>query len=184
MSLTIYASGAMLIARLGAGWLAVCLACALWLEYRVLKGSCVNCVYYGKRCAFGKGVICSWLLKKGSLRRFSGRKISWKDLLPDLAIAFVPLIVGITYLVIDFRWTTLGLVVILGLACSVGNSQPCQEAAGFSPRMNGTPEPLRSCRGGGQSGMLGSCGSTGQALIRSIGCRCTWSSCRNTVDAS
>jgi len=122
LSLTIYACGATLIARLGTGWLAAYLVWAVWMEYRVLRGSCVNCVYYGKRCAFGKGVVCKWLLGQGNPRMFSRRKITWKNLLPDMATALVPLIVGIAYLFIGFRWITLGAVVILVLASSVGNS--------------------------------------------------------------
>jgi hypothetical protein len=122
VSLAIYASGAALIARLGTGWLVAYLVWALWMEIRVLKGSCVNCAYYGKRCAFGKGVVCGEVFRRGSPDRFIRRKISWKDLLPDFAIALVPVIVGAIFLITGFDWMTLGLVVILLLAASVGNS--------------------------------------------------------------
>lgn len=122
VSLAIYASGAALISMLGTGWLVAYLVWALWMEYRVLKGSCVNCAYYGKRCAFGKGVVCGGVFRRGSPDRFIRRKISWKDLLPDFATALVPLVVGAVFLVIDFRWANLGFVAILVLATTVGNS--------------------------------------------------------------
>jgi hypothetical protein len=102
--------------------MAAYLAWVLWMEYRVLKGSCINCAYYGKRCAFGKGVVCGWLFKKGNPRRFSRRKMTWKDLLPDMAVAFVPVIAGAVSMAMDFHWKTLGLVAIILLASSMGNS--------------------------------------------------------------
>lgn len=122
VSLAIYASGAALMARPGTGWLLAYLALALWMEFRVLKGGCVNCAYYGERCAFGKGVVCRWFFKSGNPRKFSNRKISWKNLLPDIAIAVIPLVMGLVYLIIDFHWTNLGFIAILVLASSMGNS--------------------------------------------------------------
>ena len=122
VSLAIYVSGAALISRLGTGWLVAYLCWALRMEYRVLRGSCINCAYYGKRCAFGKGLVCGGLFRRGNPAWFGRRKISWKDLLPDFATALVPAVVGAVFLVTDFDWTTLGLVAILLLATSAGNS--------------------------------------------------------------
>lgn len=122
VSLAIYASGAAIIAKPGYGWLLLYLAVVLWLEYRLLKTHCVDCFYFGKRCAFGKGVASGWLFRRGNPRRFNSAKITWKDLLPDMAVALVPLVVGLALLVIDFNWTTLGLMGILVLAATAGNS--------------------------------------------------------------
>ncbi len=50
-TLFIYALGAALLWPLGPTWVVLYLAFCLWSEFRVLRGSCVNCAYYGKACA-------------------------------------------------------------------------------------------------------------------------------------
>ena len=122
VSWAVYVSGAAIISKLGYGWMAAYLAVVVGLEFRLLKSQCVDCFYFGKRCAFGKGLVSGWLFRRGNPRRFNAIKMIWKDLLPDLAVALVPLIVGLVFLVIDFRWMTLGLMGILVLASSAGNS--------------------------------------------------------------
>jgi hypothetical protein len=92
------------------------------LEIRVMKRSCVNCYYYGKYCAFGKGKISSLFFKKGTPKAFLKRKISWKDILPDFLVSIIPLIAGIVLLILNFNWLLLILIVLLAILTSAGNS--------------------------------------------------------------
>jgi hypothetical protein len=38
---------------------------ALGLEVRLLRTGCVDCAYYGKACAFGKGRLCAIAFEQG-----------------------------------------------------------------------------------------------------------------------
>ena len=75
----------------------------LILEIRLLKNSCIHCYYYGKRCAFGKGKVCSIFFKKGRPGKFIEKKISLKDLIPDFLVTIIPLIIGAYLLIEEFN---------------------------------------------------------------------------------
>jgi hypothetical protein len=90
------------------------------LEIRLLRKSCVNCYYYGKRCAFGKGKLCSLFFKKGNKEGFTG-DFTWKDLIPDMLVAIIPLLIGITRLIVGFNWLLLSLIILLFFLVSTGN---------------------------------------------------------------
>jgi len=47
--------------------------------------------------------------------------ITWKDLLPDMLVAIIPLIIGIVMLIINFNWILLFIVILLFLLVSKGN---------------------------------------------------------------
>jgi hypothetical protein len=121
VSIAIYLIGAYIIFQLGIIWLLIYLLYIFGLEIRLLKRSCVNCYYYGKFCAFGKGKISSWFFKKGSSHNFLKDKITWKDILPDFLVSIIPLIVGIILLILNFNWLILSLIVVLVVLTSVGN---------------------------------------------------------------
>jgi hypothetical protein len=121
VSITIYAIGAFIIFQLGLIWLLFYLICIFIFEIRLLKKSCVNCYYYGKFCAFGKGKISSLFFKKGNPDRFIKRNITWKNILPDFLISIIPIIVGIVLLIVNFNWLILLLIVILVILTSFGN---------------------------------------------------------------
>jgi hypothetical protein len=121
VSFGIYAIGAYIIYQAGAVWLAAYLLGVLVLEARLLKKSCVNCYYYGKMCAFGRGKICSLLFKKGEPDKFIKRQISFKDMLPEMLVSMVPLLVGVALLIMNFDFLMLGLVVLLIILSSAGN---------------------------------------------------------------
>jgi hypothetical protein len=121
VSFLIYLIGAVIISRIGPVWLGLYLAYIVWLELRVMRHSCVNCYYYGRYCAFGKGKISSWLFRKGDPRKFLKREITWKDILPDFLVSLVPLIAGIIILALNFSWLLLMLIVLLVVLTSVGN---------------------------------------------------------------
>jgi hypothetical protein len=122
VSLGIYAVGAFVILKLGIIWLAFYLLYIVFLEIRLLGKSCVNCSYYGKVCAFGKGKISSLFFKQGDPKLFCQRQITWKDIIPDFLASIIPLIAGIILLIISFDPMLLYLLIILVLLTSFGNS--------------------------------------------------------------
>lgn len=121
VSIAIYFIGALIIARIGLIWLGLYLLYIVWLEIRLMKGSCVNCYYYGKYCAFGKGKISSLFFKKGDHSKFIKDKITWKDMLPDFLVSLIPLLVGVALLILNFNWPLLILIVLLIFLTSFGN---------------------------------------------------------------
>ena len=121
VSIAIYAIGAFLIYQLGTVWLVLYVLYIAWLEIRVLRKSCVNCYYYGKVCAFGKGKLSCLFLKRGDPHHFSKEQITWKDILPDFMVSIVPIVVGVVFLIRDFNWLLLSLVLLLLLLTFIGN---------------------------------------------------------------
>jgi hypothetical protein len=121
VSLAIYGLGAYIIYQLGWIWMVVYLAYALIQEIRLLGGHCVHCYYYGKTCAFGKGRLSAVLFKRGDPERFSGKTITWRDMIPDLMVGLVPVVVGIVVLVRDFSWAVLAAVLGVLLLATEGN---------------------------------------------------------------
>jgi hypothetical protein len=76
VGLGIWALGAFILSGFGVIWSFPYLAYCIWLEFRLLKHSCTDCYYYGRVCAFGKGVLCALLFRKGDPRQFANRQIS------------------------------------------------------------------------------------------------------------
>lgn len=120
-SIAAYAIGAFVIHQLGTVWLLLYLLLIIALEIRLLRTGCVACHYYGRWCAFGKGKISALLFRKGDPRRFTDRKVTWKDLLPDLTVPLIPIIAGAVSLILDFRWPVLFAVMALTILATVGN---------------------------------------------------------------
>ncbi len=122
VSIAIYLVGAFIIYQLGRIWLVIYLLYILWIEIRILRRSCVNCYYYGKYCAFGKGKLGFLLFKKGDTKKFIQDKVNWKDILPDFMVSIIPMLVGIVILIIDFNWLLLTIIVTLILLTFIGNA--------------------------------------------------------------
>lgn len=120
VGLSIYAIGLYLMARMGTPWAVLYAAYCLWLEWRLLSGSCRTCYYYGKRCGFGKGTVCSWFFARGDGQPLSMKGISWLDIVPDFLVSLVPLGAGIALLVRKFEWSVLLPVVLLALLGTAG----------------------------------------------------------------
>ena len=121
VSIAIYLIGAFVISKIGIIWLSLYLFFIISFEFRLIKWHCINCSYYGKVCAFGKGKISSIFFKKGNLKNFCKKQITWKDIIPDFMISLIPAIVGIIILVKDFDLIFLSLVIILLLLAFAGN---------------------------------------------------------------
>jgi hypothetical protein len=122
VSIAIYFIGAFIIYRLGIIWLLLYLLYILLLEIRLMKKSCTNCYYYDKFCAFGRGKLCALFFKKGDSKKFSKRKITWKDILPNFLVSIIPAIMGIILLIIRFNLLILAGVILLIIFTSAGNS--------------------------------------------------------------
>ncbi len=113
LSLSIYALGSLILARMGSGYLLVYLLFLVYLETNLLRKSCVNCAYYGKACFSGRGWIAARLFKRGDPSRFASREITWLAILPDLLVTLSPLAVGLFLLIRGFAWTV--VVLMMGL---------------------------------------------------------------------
>jgi len=118
---TVYGTGAFVIYKIGWIWLILYVLYIVWLVIRLLRRSCVNCYYYGKVCAFGKGKLSSQFFKKGDANKFTQDKIRWKDIVPDIMVSLIPIVAGIILLVIDFNWLLLSMVLALLLLTFIGN---------------------------------------------------------------
>jgi len=121
-SMLIYLTGSLIIYPIGLVWMFLYLGYGLILEFRLLSKHCVNCYYYGRICAFGKGKISSLFFQKGESEKFTCKTFTWKDMIPDLLIFIIPAIVGITRLILGFNWVTLILILILILLNFSGNA--------------------------------------------------------------
>ena len=112
--------GSWIIYQFGIAWVVMYLIYVIFLEIRLYKSSCVNCYYYGKVCAFGKGKICSLLFKKGDPAAFVDTEISWRQLAPDMLVMLAPVMAGLLLLMNKFDWVTLGLIVTIAVVSLVG----------------------------------------------------------------
>jgi hypothetical protein len=121
VSISIYAIGGYIIYQLGFIWLVLYLLYVLLQEVRLLKGSCTNCYYYGKLCAFGQGRLSAVFFKKGNNPGRFTKEMTWKDLLPDLLVSLVPILVGTGILIMNFNFLILLLVILLVVLTSAGN---------------------------------------------------------------
>jgi len=122
LSISIYLIGAAILYQIGLIWPVLFVLFILLLEFRLVRGHCVDCYYYGKTCAFGKGRLSSLFFPKGIPEHFSQRLITKKDLLPDFLVFFIPLVVGSALLIRDFSWILLILVIALFILGFAGNA--------------------------------------------------------------
>lgn len=122
VAVSIYGIGAYLLWKLGLLLAILFLVYCLALEIRVLKISCVECYYYGKACAFGKGKVCAlFFRRRGGPEEFARHEISWLTLVPDFLVGVFPIVGGIILLVKDFSWLPLVLVLVFLVLATAGN---------------------------------------------------------------
>jgi hypothetical protein len=122
VSISIYLIGTYIVYQTWLIWLILYIIFIIFLEFRLIKGHCINCYYYGKTCSFGKGRISSIFFKKGNLKNFCNKQMTWKDILPDFMISLIPMIIGIIILIKDFNWIILSLIILLFILTFIGNS--------------------------------------------------------------
>lgn len=118
----IYAIGASIIFQIGNGRGIAYIIFLIYMEFRLLQKSCRNCRYYGKYCAFGKGKLSALIYPKGKPEKFLNRKTTWKNILPDLLISFIPIITGIILLMQTFNRRILIEIILMLALTSQGNS--------------------------------------------------------------
>ncbi len=112
VNVSIYALGAFILVGFGSIMMALYLLYCLGYEVHVMRMSCVDCYYYDKWCAFGRGKAAALFFKQGDPRRFLTKSISRKELTPDMLIVAFPLVGGIALMVRDF---SLGIVITVAL---------------------------------------------------------------------
>ena len=122
LSISIYLIGAVILSPIGLIWPILYLLFILLLELRLMKGHCVDCYYYGKTCAFGKGRLSSMFFPKGVPEHFSKMTITWTDILPDFLVFIIPVLAGIALIIRTFSWILLLLIIALFTLGSVGNA--------------------------------------------------------------
>ncbi len=122
LSLSIYVLGSYIFWQLYVPLTAAYIIFCIWIEFKIMRGSCMNCYYYGKICGLGRGKLCGLLFKKGNPESFIDKEISWRDLIPDFLVLIFPLIGGIVILIRDFNWLILVLMVVLVMLCTGGNA--------------------------------------------------------------
>lgn len=122
LTLSLYVIGAILLYQFLPLLVIPYILFILSLELRLLSGHCIDCYYYGKACAFGKGRLCATLYPRGSPERFCRMTVTWKDILPDFLVFIIPVLAGIILLVMAFRISTLVLVILLLILGFAGNA--------------------------------------------------------------
>ncbi len=122
VSLLTYGMGVFVMIHLG--WLvaSIYLAYILLFEIRLVSTHCVNCYYWGKTCGFGKGRVSSLFFKKGDASKFCSRKMTWKDMIPDMLIVAIPLITAIVLIIQAFDILLIVAVLALLTLSSAGNA--------------------------------------------------------------
>ena len=121
ISIFAYLLGLYVILFFGVVWASLYLIYFLVLEFRLLNSSCTSCYYYGKLCAFGKGKLCSLFFRKKA-RKFTDRKITWFDVLPDFLVTLIPVFAGIFLLLGSFDLSVLAAIIMLFAITFVGNA--------------------------------------------------------------
>lgn len=111
--IAIYTLGILILLPLGGIWAAFYAAFCLWGEFRVMRGGCVNCHYYGRACAFGRGWLGARFFRRGDPGKFNTRPITWASLIPDMLVSLLPLGAGVYLLLRGFSWLLLGLMLLL-----------------------------------------------------------------------
>jgi len=122
LSISMYLIGAAILYQIGLIWLVLYVLFILLLELRLMKGHCVDCYYYGRTCAFGKGRLSCMFFPKGTPEQFKKQTITWKNIVPDFLVFIIPLLVGIALLIHDFSWILLVLIIILFFLGFMGNA--------------------------------------------------------------
>lgn len=92
-----------------------------WFEYRLVSQHCVNCYYWGKTCGFGKGRLSAWLFKKGDSSTFACNPMTWREMIPDLLISFIPTVIAIVLLIYQFDLLLLSALLLLLAFTTFGN---------------------------------------------------------------
>ena len=122
LSVLLYGIGIYILFQFGIPWVIGYVIFILLLEFRLISRHCVDCYYYGKTCAFGRGRLSSLFFRKGNPEKFVGMTITWKDMVPDFLVFIIPVLAGLLLLVREFSWTILIVIIVLFLLGFMGNA--------------------------------------------------------------
>jgi hypothetical protein len=121
VSIAIYSLGFLIIFKSDAVYALFYLLYVFILELNLIKNHCTSCFYWGKTCGFGKGRISALFFKKGDPSKFCNHSFTWKDMIPDLLVALIPLVTGIIHIIADFNFLLLSGVLLLIFLTTSGN---------------------------------------------------------------
>lgn len=121
LSLGIYASGVLVMAYVSWIFASLFFVYIVGIEFRIIRFHCIHCYYWGKTCGFGKGLVSAWFFKKGDPAKFCAKKMTWKDMLPDMLISLIPLVTGVVLLIVDFKVIILLALAVLVFLTTMGN---------------------------------------------------------------
>ncbi len=121
LSLGIYVSGVLVMAYVGWIFALLFLVYIVCMEFRIIRFHCIHCYYWGKTCGFGKGRVSAWFFNKGNTAVFCAKKMTWKDMIPDMLISLIPLVTGVVLLIVDFKALILAALAVLVLLTTMGN---------------------------------------------------------------
>jgi len=121
VTLVNYVIGVYILYRVGLVWGLLYAVYLVILEFYLYKEGCASCYYYGKRCVAGKGKIAPLFFRKDDPKKFCERKVTWKNLLPNMMITIFPLIGGGYLMWTGFEWLIAGLMAIPILIWVLGN---------------------------------------------------------------
>ncbi|MGA9141765.1 MAG: hypothetical protein WBZ29_16185 [Methanocella sp.] len=99
-----------------AGYLLLCLCVLVMPTYF----RCRYCVYYGRRCTSGLGLISSRLFRKGDPAGFCDPKNIYPVAIPSFAVLLLPLAGGVVGMALNFSWIMAGLTVFYAIAVMGG----------------------------------------------------------------
>jgi hypothetical protein len=121
LTISIYALGVAIVAGTRLWILIPYLLFLVFLEVNQLAKGCVHCAYYGKACFAGRGLIASWLFKRGDPSKFARREFGWLSLLPDMLVVLIPLGLGMFLTFQQFDWLRLAFMACLVVLAFPGN---------------------------------------------------------------
>ncbi len=98
------------------GYLLLCLCVLVMPTYF----RCRYCVYYGKRCTSGLGLISSRLFRKGDPAGFCDPKNIFPVAIPGFAVLLLPLAGGVFAMYLNFSWITAGLTAFYFISVMIG----------------------------------------------------------------
>lgn len=121
VSLANYAVGLYLLYQISVLFSILFAFYVIMMEFSVYKEGCASCYYYGKRCMSGRGKIAALFVRKEDPKRFCEKKVTWKNLLPQVLLSLIPIIAGAYLLITNFNFLFIGLILVPVLTWFVAN---------------------------------------------------------------
>ena len=121
VSIISYIIGAIILRGFGIIVAVLYLVYCFCVEMLVIFRSCKYCYYYNRVCGLGKGKIAPLFTKKDEHEKFTERKVTFSDLIPDFLVTIFPIVGGVILLVVDFSFLRI-VMIILFVILSLGGT--------------------------------------------------------------